>query len=284
MPKDSVSWRDLFQPQGSACQGATHLVRGATVGAFVLALSEQKTTGVGVGVVGVTGQDSRVVLNQQGDTKACASVSDSLHAPVPPPQCGAPIRLVLIPIEGKPWPDAVDPPACPPGRYENTDGVCSPPRPGVPHTCRFSEPADCLEQCRLRSPSSCNSLGVHYEFGWASGRDERLAMQLYTAACGANHAKACTNRARLVLKVSDPRSPDGLAAVQLLNRTCHGDDTRACTELAKYETIDTAVVTAAASLVPGLRPRLGPTRGELLQRGCRGGDAAACAQLAAAPK
>jgi hypothetical protein len=243
-------------------------------------VGDASSAGVGVVVAFAGANTARSVINSQGKLAACASNQDPLHAAAPPPQCGAPIRLILEPIEGRPWPDSIDAPACPPQTYEDVTGACRPPRPSMSHACRFGEVSDCVAQCTLWNASSCNTIGYHAETGMQLRHsDVNAAQKFYSAACKLGHKKACTNSAKLILKTAEPRSPDGLAALDLLQSACNSDDARACTERAKYVPDESDQITTAVGLSSGAKPRLNSEKSNLLERGCRGGDPVACEHL-----
>ena len=90
---------ELAQHEGS-CQGATHFIRGAMVGAFGMrtsgraeAQSVAKLFSVGVEAGSQSKSDVRVV---EGDLADCGRATpDSDRAP---PQCGVPLRLELSAI------------------------------------------------------------------------------------------------------------------------------------------------------------------------------------------
>jgi hypothetical protein len=82
------------------CAGATHFVYGVTVGAFdFYAGGDAKVTGsAGIGSVGVGGssQAERETITQVGDESACTKSAPGDKEP--PAQCGALIRIEVVPL------------------------------------------------------------------------------------------------------------------------------------------------------------------------------------------
>lgn len=274
---DDKGWGGVYETRPGACTGATHVVLGATLGAWVLQVSNSQTGGMSAGVVGGQAYQSYAGSTNQGDPRACGPSYTT--AVSPPAGCSSLVRLVLAVIDGKPWPTSIDGPTCAYGLVQAASGSCIAPREGTRHACRYENMYDCENQCRQYEPSSRNSLGYRYEIGDRVPRDEARARLFYQTACALKHAKACTNLAKLQLKYIDKSNPDAKASVDLLQFACAEEDSRACTEQAKYLPDDPVVATASAFVGRGVLPNLNPARLELLRRGCRGGDAQACSQL-----
>jgi len=82
------------------CDGATHIVAALTVGAFTFTAGADATVGGGVSVAGAGGgaQSSaqREMLNADGDESACEKSLPDDKAP--PPNCGAMLRLEVVPL------------------------------------------------------------------------------------------------------------------------------------------------------------------------------------------
>ncbi|MFV8752977.1 hypothetical protein ACNOYE_20720 [Nannocystaceae bacterium ST9] len=92
---------DIAELEGR-CQGATHVIAAAQVGAFELYAGSGAEIGTSVEVenVGVGGRSSasRELLNKDGDAAACER---SMPGDVgPPAQCGALLRLELTALDG----------------------------------------------------------------------------------------------------------------------------------------------------------------------------------------
>jgi hypothetical protein len=93
---------DISELQGR-CQGATHVVAAAQVGAFAFYTGAAAEIGTEIeveNVAGVGGRStaSRDILNRDGDATACESSTPNDTAP--PNECGALLRLELSAIDG----------------------------------------------------------------------------------------------------------------------------------------------------------------------------------------
>lgn len=87
--------------QGS-CDGATHFVQSATLGAFAMttgAAAEARTAAEIFGAgTSASSLSSKTVLNRDGDLVACGTAGPSSSDA--PAQCGALVRLQLVPVVG----------------------------------------------------------------------------------------------------------------------------------------------------------------------------------------
>jgi formylglycine-generating enzyme required for sulfatase activity len=105
------------------CAGATHFVYGLTVGAFDFYAGGQAEVGggVGVGSIGAGGhsQAERENITKVGDPAACSKASPDDKAP--PAQCGALIRIEVVPLgEAKQYA-----PTCPSGtQWDGAQSQC----------------------------------------------------------------------------------------------------------------------------------------------------------------
>jgi hypothetical protein len=100
-----LSDRAVFQVEDleGACQGATHVITGTTVGAFEFYSGADSQVGAAVGVAGVAKVGGRQLaaketINKAGATSACDGASTSDQQP--PSGCGALIRIEVVPIAG----------------------------------------------------------------------------------------------------------------------------------------------------------------------------------------
>lgn len=93
---------DISELQGR-CQGATHVIAAAQVGAFAFYTGAAAEIGTEVeveSVAGVGGRStaSREILNRDGDASACQASTPNDTAP--PNECGALLRLELSALDG----------------------------------------------------------------------------------------------------------------------------------------------------------------------------------------
>ena len=152
------------------CEGATHFVYGITVGAFDLHTGGSAHVGGSVGVdavgVGANSSASRDSLSQTGDEVACSKATSEDTRP--PEDCGALIRLEVVPL-GAPQQAA---PNCPNGTAWN-GSACVQPASAAPAATRVApRPPSAESSCRLaisdaESNSNMNNLGGH----WFAFRD-----------------------------------------------------------------------------------------------------------------
>lgn len=94
--KQKTTWTEPTKADlKGTCDGATHFVRGATVGAFVM---ETNTSGEAKAAAAFFGAETggasaskRQVQNKEGDLGACKGATSNANSA--PDQCGAPVRL-----------------------------------------------------------------------------------------------------------------------------------------------------------------------------------------------
>lgn len=196
-----------------ACEGATHVIAGAQVGAFRFFAggAGELAGGVATSLAGAGARStaSKELLGADGDVDACRAASRTDAAP--PEQCGALLRLEMVELVGEPTPMPVPPMTCP--RRSTWNGMnCVPTRQQCPWGSRLVDGV-CVDKEPLgRGP---NAEGV-----CTRGLDEAP-----TAALGGNvHA----------------RLPRGVLTIREALRFYHADDVRAlaaspCRSYAMFE-------------------------------------------------
>jgi len=156
------------------CDGATHFVASATIGAFSLATGSVGKVSTAAEVFGVgasaKSDSSRDVARHDGSLDACkASKADATS---PPDQCGGPLRIELRPFEAAPVAIAkkkddkagtkddrkedakgIENP-CPAGLVLSK-GVCVTETADAPHLCNPNDLKECRAQCEKGSAESC---------------------------------------------------------------------------------------------------------------------------------
>ncbi len=260
------------------CEGATHFIRSAMVGAFAMdtgTKAKARVTGEMFGVGAAAGSASeKSVKNKEGDLDDCQKAApDSAKAP---PQCGAAVRLVLSPIgagakagekageaPAKPVDPAAPPAevACPKGLVL-AEGKCTAPKADLAFQCRQGDAAECTAQCDKGHLGSCGALGVMLATGRGAGRDFAKAAPALKKACDGSEAAACTWLGVLTADGSGV-AKDAAGAGALFDKGCSGGDASGCTRAGKALLASDAVKGAA-----------------LLEKGCSGGDDAGCAAVA----
>ena len=189
------------------CGSATHFVRSASVGAFVM------KTGTAAKLAGAAdvfnfassgkSSSSESVLNRDGNLTACNSTSaDDAKAA---PDCSSLVRLELKAIQPgdpdappDPFLEQVTTNACPAGLAEEA-GKCGRPALGKPHLCEYGNAQDCRSQCAAGDPGSCTRLGLMHERGDGVAASPSAAISSYQKACEANHPPACARLGLLLL-------------------------------------------------------------------------------------
>jgi hypothetical protein len=213
------------------CDGATHFVRAATVGAFVVATGSKAELAASAKILGkgasAGSQSQTKIRSQDGDLDACTkSKSDDK---TPPDQCGALVRIELEPLGGQP---AAAPElavaTCAPG-FAMADGACVAAARG-PHQCRPGDAADCATQCDAGDAASCATLATMHKEGTGAPKDWAKAASLAERACGKDVAAGCRTLAAAKLG-GEGTAKDAAGAVALLDKACQAGDGLACVDL-----------------------------------------------------
>lgn len=157
------------------CEGATHFVFEAQLGAFVLETSESGRADVSAETLFGSGAaqaaSSKRVRTTDGDPATCAGASRKDVEPVD--GCSALMRVELMAIRGGGAKAEVVERGgatkaaigCPAG-YDFVDGACQAPAPAAPKLCSYTEPAACLTECQKGSVASCDRWGFTQLQAW----------------------------------------------------------------------------------------------------------------------
>ncbi len=146
------------------CAGATHFIRSATLGAYAMTTDTAgsvTTTAQIFSVGGSAGSTStKKASSKDGDVASCASADPD--ATKPPSQCGAPLRVQLVaidgpPTDGKTGAGALD---CPAGMTA-VNGKCTSVSAAAGPVCKDddTDPAACAASCKSNVVASCTSWG-----------------------------------------------------------------------------------------------------------------------------
>lgn len=290
------------------CQGATHIMRRASVGAFSLATgSEGKAAAVadvfGASASGASASE-RTAGRKDGSVDACKAAD--AESPKPPKGCASLTRIELVPIAGEPEVVAkVEPKAqagkpagkgegkgdketakeikaevnaCPAG-FESAGGACTA-RTDVAHLCKPGDELDCRAQCEKGSAESCTNAGALIRKSSAHDaasleKAKREAQPLFKKACDLGHVEGCTGLA-IVLYPDEIKNKATLAqaleAIAVEKSACLKGSAEAC--------VNTAVDLSNGSFDEKTMP---PDEREALkwaERGCALGSGRGC-ELAA---
>lgn len=216
--------------KGDDCEGATHFIQNASVGAFSMATGSVGRAAavaelfkVGASASSETGKDAK---NYDGSLEACKSQDPD--AASPPGECRSPLSLQLLPIgaaaktqapEAKRDGAEAPPPPQNPCRdgYAYANGICTRTPAEAAHLCAPRDYDDCKVQCEKGSAESC------YAYGSWIGKDVDLRSEFYKKACDGGFADGCGSRAIfewVAAKGQPVSSPRKQAAVTLAKQGC----------------------------------------------------------------
>jgi hypothetical protein len=145
------------------CEGATHYVRSAYVGAFAMATGSKGKGMIAAEIfkAGASAESSSThsALTHDGDLAACEAHDPD--SPTPPSKCRSAIRVELSPIEESgsapsPAPDnngLVN--TCADGFVAAAGGKCTRKDSGVAYRCDRNDADDCKTQCEKGNADSC---------------------------------------------------------------------------------------------------------------------------------
>lgn len=279
--KRRTTWKDpgVDDLKGS-CAGATHFVRSALVGAFVMETGTKAKVRaaaevLGAGAEGQSASD-KSTRNQEGDPKDCGGASPD--SPKPPAQCGAAVRLELIAInptkkgEGKAQAQApaeapaakVEAPeaACPQGLVL-TEGKCAEPASAKSFLCTPGNAAQCEEQCGKGNAGSCTALAAMHVSGRGAPRDDAKAFGFFKKGCDGGDSYGCLGQGRgLVAGTGTKKDP--AAARPLFEKVCQDGVAAGCGALGAL----------LASGEAGAKDEKAAVA--VLTKACDGGDDAGC--------
>lgn len=262
------------------CDGATHFVQGATVGAFIVSTDSQALGSVMAEVMGGGGSASSAKSKQSqvvdGQPDECDKADPS--ADRPPSQCQSAMRLDLVKISGigedaaKPKEDGdlgasqthgKDTATCPPGLVMS-GGKCTKKSSVVAnYECSGKDEAECVTQCSKGNMASCRLQGLLQEDG---GR-YKDATKSYLVACKGGDGIGCSNAGYMYRTGRGVPKQDDTAA-KLMALGCETGDARGCTDLGYY--YEKGIGVAASN----------EQAAKLYKRGCDGGNLTGCANYA----
>lgn len=261
--------------QGS-CNGATHFVRGATVGAFAMRTNSEgwarsATEVFGAKVAGAA-EGERAVENRDGDPSACGEKSENALLG----GCGALLRLELVPLsyEGKTdVGSTTDDPAavalgspCPKD-FVKVGDKCSRPASNASYTCSPENLTDCYRQCDAGDARSCVIAGIRQRDENGQGADNTASTKdLFERACRADDSLGCTLLGDMY-RFGSGVTRDVLQAGAFYTRACEDGVPAACRQLATMYYYGDGLTQDLARAV------------DLYARGCDAGDERACSLL-----
>ena len=220
-----------------ACQGATHFVRGATVGAFATQTGTKAVVSTAAQVFGAGAEASsssaKSVMQRDGDLDACKTATPTASSP--PSQCSALLRLNLVaiaPAKSVKQPDQgilATHGECPRG-FGYDGAKCAALQDSAPYQCQPDDVNGCLAQCRVGHPGSCNNAGSLYFRGAGVARDLAKAASLFDKSCAAGFGTACFNLGTMQVEGMGI-SQDLQRARALFTKACEAGEPSGCSEL-----------------------------------------------------
>jgi len=278
-----TTWRNVGQEDlVGQCAGATHVIRGATVGAFAVdrgdrmrARAVAEIFGAGGGGGTASSSMTRVVDGQLTD---CASATPD--SPTAPKQCGALIRVELLPIDTakkdkKDTKDAAKSDVelrdvCPAGLVM-IEGKCTTPKANAPAQvveCPNGNARACLEACKANNAKSCSKLALMTIRGdGGAPKAPEQGAQLAERACMNGDPAGCTLLGGLLQEgIGLPKNPT--KAAQAYAKGCDDGDADGC----MY--VGTLLLTGSSAVQRDTK-----LAAKALMKGCKGGADGACSDL-----
>lgn len=255
-----------------SCEGATHFVRGAFIGAFAMAKGTRgavKTTAQIFGAGAKAQSESgRRASSRDGDPAACKSVQPGDSNP--PTGCRSAIRLELValgeggaePASGSAIDEIREANACPEGMVRS-GGKCTTPAPEKAYQCSGRDPAECETQCDKGNVPSCFIVGVMNESGGGVPQDYARAAKLYDQTCKQGLAEGC-NRLGVMHFYGTGVPKDGPRAVRLFLGSCRFGLADACNNLGFVLDVGRGVQRDSVKAA------------QLFEAACNGGDVPGC--------
>lgn len=224
------------------CKGATHFVRGANVGAFVMQAGEKAQVASAAALFGASASagsnSSRTARVEDGSVESCKEASaDSVS---PPRNCGAIVRVHLLPISTETTSTIVSisdatataiktETTCPSGMVLQ-EGKCAKPEAVGVHECRGDDVVDCQTQCDRNQPASCARLARLMAKGKLGLADPAKTAQLFDKACRSDQGDACSDLGiQYMTGKGVPAQPE--QALKLFDRACQLGEANGCFNL-----------------------------------------------------
>jgi uncharacterized protein len=254
------------------CDGATHVVRGATVGAFTMQTGTRSKAHSAAELFSSEaksdGSSSKTVWVQDGSLDACRQTAGS----TPPAGCGALLQVEMelidraaageVVAEAEPQPLA-QPRACPTG-YLWSDGKCTRSENASPTatSCDGGDSKACQEACDAGDLLSCANLAFnHFDGRHGVAKDLARSLSLGSRACNGGVGMGCILAGMVKIAYGDDA-----AAEPWFEKACKGGEAQGCTGLGTlYLHLKREPDIAARSF----------------SKGCEGGDPKGCRELGA---
>ncbi len=244
------------------CEGATHFVRTAAVGAFAVAGGPGGKTNAGAELLGVgpMAKSFTPLERTGGELSACYISEFGATSTTPVAKCKALVSVLLSSIREEPEPvPSVEAPetespvrvadrerfetvpiknACKIGfRAATKDGACVKPDASVSFACDFTELDECKTQCEKGDGKSCWNVAAHIldpRLNTVKGDPRPDAFPWLVKACTHGHAHACGN-VGYALRSGIAVAKDAERGIKMMNDACAKGDALSCIVLARLE-------------------------------------------------
>jgi uncharacterized protein len=261
---DNVNRADL----SGSCEGATHFLQRATLGAFAVATGSIGKAAMVADIFKIgasaSSESSREASMTDGTLEACHKAQADSETPTE--KCRSPLYADLMPLQGKAKasssgddpetkPEEADsssspaPPSssssspdkdtkkesktpdlnpCRDG-YVRSGGLCTKEPTDTGYLCQSFKKEECREQCDKGNAGSC------YNFGW--GTPDAEALPYYKKGCELDHADSCDKWGRIVRPPYGKTAPDDAdrykKAHDIFKLGCDKGSADACISLAE---------------------------------------------------
>ena len=216
--RSTVVGRVAREQLTGTCDGATHFISNATVGAFAMSTgSAGKVAAVGdLFGIGASAKSESARKASSGDGSLDSCRTSNPDAADPPAECRSPLRIELVPVVGSvaAAADATKPASgksadaksteekpggsatgeanpCRDG-YHFADGVCTKAETKSGYLCELYNETECKAQCDKGNPGSCYNYGFTLGIGPA-------ATAAFKKACDLGHAQGCFSYGREII-------------------------------------------------------------------------------------
>ena len=271
--KRTTSVADVIRTElEGSCEEVTHFVRAAHVGAFAFTTGEVGHVTAAAEIFKLAGggadsQSKRKAMHRDGSLEACEKSTPDAERP--PSECGAALRVELVPILDHRVPRHVEMAAKgSPDEQPNHTGEASKDAAETPKDHPEGPKAQHATDSKiaaLRNP--CES-----GFVWAGGKCVRSGNGPHLcdsadyedceAQCTKGSAKSCFNLARILQHGSWEAKPNTARSIELFQRACTAEVAEACSEAFDPYAVDDA-----------------KSQRVWLQKGCDAGGARSCLSL-----
>ncbi len=232
--KKRTTWASVARDDlRGTCAGATHFVRGATVGAFAMEAGAKAKVRAAIEIFGGSGggtsESGRNVKNRDGSLEACKGASPEASAP--PAQCGALLRLELLAVGAQKADERnAAENSCPRGLVLSK-GKCTTPTAALPHLCTYGRLEECTTQCNKGDAGSCANLGTMFAKGKGAEPNDTQAVKFYKLACDQGSAHGCVGLAAMYDAGSGGLEASADKAFALNRKACDDGNANGCANL-----------------------------------------------------